>query len=93
MTSADYLALAALTGYVVLVVWFVFAGDRQETCRLECPVLHRVVRCRIAHDVRTGRWLRVESCSALTIPDATCGQDCVRLTNQGLLRTCASARA
>lgn len=92
MTPADCFGLMVLAGYLALVVAVAFSGDCVQSCRIECPVLDHVVRCRVAHDVRTGRWLRVEGCSAFAAGSISCGRDCVLLTNQGLLRTCANPR-
>lgn len=84
----EWLGLLLLAAYLLAVAGITFRGGRLERvqgCRFMCPLLREPVGCRIRQDVRTGRWLRVESCSRFGDPEElSCGQECIRLMNLGL---------
>lgn len=59
---------------------------KAQSCRFVCPLLRQPVACRVLQDVRIGRWLGVESCSAFGDPEElSCEQECVRRMNLGTL--------
>jgi hypothetical protein len=78
---------AALAAVAAFLAWLGLRGGelrREQTCRFVCPRERRPVECRILQNIRTGRWLGVQSCSAFVDPeDVHCEQECVVLMNAG----------
>jgi hypothetical protein len=84
MNAAGWVGLVA-AAYVAAVAAVVWRGGRLERVqpgRLVCPRFHVLVSCRLVQDVRLGRWISVESCSAFgPLTRALCRQECLGLRN------------
>ena len=81
--------LVVVVVYVGVVLWLVRragALQRGQTFRFVCPRLQEVVDCRLVQELRIGRWVGVEKCSAFESEALTCDQECVRLMNLGKSR-------
>jgi len=87
MTPEQWAASAVFLVVAAVSVLALRGGGlwKVQSCRFVCPLLKQPVACRIQQDVRIGRWLGVQSCSAFGDPEElSCGQECVRLMNLGI---------
>jgi rRNA processing protein Krr1/Pno1 len=86
MMAMEWLGLLFLAALLAVVGIALRGGrlERMQGRRFMCPLLHEPVGCRIHQNIRTGQWLRVETCSHFGDPEeVTCGQECIRLMNLG----------
>ncbi len=80
-----WLVAATTVAYVAAVLAVLRRGGRLDGARanrLVCPRFRIPVDCQVVQDVRLGRWIEVESCSAFgPLTRALCRQECLRLLN------------